>query len=207
MARLPVFCPKCKSIFASRAFSISGRNMSFRNNTETCVVCGFNGARLSEGVFNLTHDTIEVISAPDITVAMLKAFAEIALRAAAGQITSTEAIAQASSISPKLAVLLSNGMTQGIAVAALLSSLVGIYLSYSSNKSSDVTAEKLLNAIGEQTYVLKDIRHQADVRATDEQNPRVKPQEQSATKKFDLKGKSEKGGVKKRRSGFGGART
>lgn len=220
MARLPVYCPNCKSIFPSRFFKLEGeiKHFAVQDVHENCPVCGFRHAKVSEGDFNITNDAIEVISGPDITVAMVKAFAEIARRTAAGEIKPEEAVAEANAISPKLGFLLGNGLANGLSTVALLSSLAATYLAYSGNKSSDVAAEKLLGAVTEQTYVLKDMQKQIAGQNRGPQPTEAKAQQHGSTKKSELKSTpkgSRRAGVnherrkrlKHRRTGFGGART
>jgi hypothetical protein len=149
---------------------------------------------------------------------MVKAFAEIARRTAAGEIKPAEAVAEANAISPKLGFLLGQGLGNGLNAVAVLATLVTIYLADSGNKSSDVAAERLLNAVTEQTYVLKDLKKQIASQAHAEQPTEAKAQQHGSTKKSELKSTpkgSRRAGVnherrkrlKHRRTGFGGART
>lgn len=73
MATIPAHCTSCGAIFSSRAISIEGsvHNLTLCNNSETCPCCG-GRAFLAEGVFNIANDVISVISAPTITLEMLK---------------------------------------------------------------------------------------------------------------------------------------
>jgi VIT1/CCC1 family predicted Fe2+/Mn2+ transporter len=114
---------------------------------------------------------------------MLAAFAEIARRAADDEISEQQAVEQANSISPKLGKLLGASYANGIATLGLLGSLVGLYLTYSNNKSSEVANETLLNAITEQTFVLKQIKESLSV----PQKSGAKPTEGKPEKKFSAK--------------------
>src|SRR5580700_4480252 len=68
---LPAFCPSCKSIFPSKNYNFGGRFFTVWGNEETCPECGFEHAKLSEGIFDLASEAVKVLSAPDITHAML----------------------------------------------------------------------------------------------------------------------------------------
>jgi hypothetical protein len=81
---LPAFCPSCKSIFPSRNYNLGGAYFNAWDNEETCPECGFENAKLAEGIFDLASEAVKVLSAPNITHAML-----LALRNACAQIAST----------------------------------------------------------------------------------------------------------------------
>jgi hypothetical protein len=222
MPAFPALCPKCQTIFPVTLPFIHPNakidTLILNRNVANCPNCGYEEARISDGVFKVAGDTIEIISAPDITVAMLKAFAEIARRTAAGEINPTEAVAEANAISPKLGFLLGTGLANGLSVAALLSSLVTMYLAYSGNKSTDVAAERLLGAVTEQTYVLKDIEKQVAGQNRGAQPADAKAQHHGSSKKAELKSKPKtsrraqvnherRKRLRQRRMEFGGART
>jgi hypothetical protein len=74
---LPVFCPNCGAVFASRAFHFEdATNVTLVGNKESCPNCGAM-AEIPDGVFNFVGDTITVLSAPGRTHDQLRRFQEI----------------------------------------------------------------------------------------------------------------------------------
>lgn len=74
-AIIPVACPNCGALFASRGIQISGnvRNLTLSGNKETCPFCG-GWANIADGIFNVADNIISVVTAPNITRQMLVAF-------------------------------------------------------------------------------------------------------------------------------------
>jgi hypothetical protein len=112
---LPVFCPKCNTIFPTRSQFASVTDLNVWENTEQCPNCDYPEARMSEGIFNVTRDAIEIIFAPDTTREMLEAFTLIAKRAVTGEYSKQTAVKEAERLSPKLAKLLKRGFKYGLA--------------------------------------------------------------------------------------------
>jgi hypothetical protein len=112
---LPIFCPSCKSISASKNYVFGGTFFHCWDNQESCPVCNTFGARLSEGLFNLAGEIAAVVTAPDITHAMLKAINATAAQVIENKITPEEGIAQAEIVSPKLASLVKKALGWGAA--------------------------------------------------------------------------------------------
>jgi hypothetical protein len=90
---IPVSCPHCGALFASRAFHINGnvQRLMLSGNRETCPYCG-NMAHVADGVFNVAKNVLSVVSAPNITKQMLTAF-EAAVRKAYTEKTAPELLA------------------------------------------------------------------------------------------------------------------
>ncbi len=76
-ALIPVSCPHCGALFASRAIHISGnvQGLTLSGNKETCPYCG-NMALIVDGVFNVADNVLSIISAPNVTKQMLASFEE-----------------------------------------------------------------------------------------------------------------------------------
>jgi hypothetical protein len=54
--------------FPSRNYNFGGLYFEAWDNEEPCPECGFERAKLSEGIFDLKKDAVRVLSAPDITL-------------------------------------------------------------------------------------------------------------------------------------------
>jgi hypothetical protein len=194
--------------------------MNLVDNKVNCPVCGFEEAKVANGVFNITNDAIEVISAPDITVEMLKAFAGVAQRVSEGAISAKEAITEAEAIAPKLGALLRRGLEDINGLANILVVLIAIYISHFDSASSDVSAgarqQELLSAVTEQTYILKSMQHQKHVTTTGHQHPKLESKTEKPPSAAEALPKSARRSqvndarreiIKKRRTEFGRSRT
>lgn len=99
---LPVFCPSCKTVFASQNYVFGGRFYELWGNEEQCPHCGFQHAKLSEGTFTLIKDIAEVITAPDMTHTMLLALQGVVDSVVAGETTPLQAQQAAVAVAPSL---------------------------------------------------------------------------------------------------------
>ena len=97
------------------------------DNEEACPECGFNGARFSEGLFNLAGEVAAAIDAPDLTHAILKSIAVVAEELYAGNITPEGAATRIRNVSPKFAVIFRNAMRFGLTAVVFVSAAAGIY--------------------------------------------------------------------------------
>jgi hypothetical protein len=152
---LPVQCPECKTIFPSHAKFLPAIELELSGNTEPCPVCGYSDAEIAEGIFRTGQDTIEVLSADETNRAMLKAFLRIARQAAAGTLSEKDAIKEAKAVSPKFGKIFENAFKYG--VPALLVAIAGLMLTSYGQFRSAKSANDLLQAVIQQTYVLKDV--------------------------------------------------
>jgi len=128
---LPVFCPKCKSIFPSKNYNFAGAFFNSWDNEETCIECGFEHAKLSEGVFNIIGETINVLNAPDLTHAMLHTIRNISEDVLAGKIDQDTAVKKFEAVNPKFgkfARRLAKRAKSFVYFAAAIAALVGLYL-------------------------------------------------------------------------------
>jgi hypothetical protein len=100
---VPVYCPHCGALFSSRAFHFGGnvRNLRLEGNRETCVNCG-QLANIVDGTFDISEGVLSLISGPQFTRDVLKAFAELVQRAVNREITPAELQEQAEAIDPEL---------------------------------------------------------------------------------------------------------
>jgi hypothetical protein len=184
-------CPRCKEVFPSKNYTIGSSRFYSRDNEETCPNCGFEHAKLSDGLFDLTDKTVRILSAPDVTYAMLVAIRDIAQKVSEETITPEAAITQFQLINPKLAKLakkalrISETALMFVAAAATIASCfltqqqveIGkeqLRLQAEANRSSDIALEKTLE-------VLKGIRFTLEKTSPDQ--PRVSAQSSNAHEK------------------------
>lgn len=127
-ALIPVSCPNCGALFASRAFHISGnvRGLTLSGNRETCPFCG-GMAHIADGVFNVANNVLSVVSAPNVTKQMLAAF-EKAVQVAYANKTAPEQLAkEVEKIDPSFGdAVRKAGASNHLYLAALLISLAAI---------------------------------------------------------------------------------
>lgn len=127
-ALIPVSCPHCGSLFASRAFHISGnvQGLALSGNKETCPYCG-SMAHIADGVFNVANNVLSVVSAPNITKQMLAAF-EAAVKKAYAEKTAPEQLAkEVEKIDPSFGEAVRKaGSNNHLYVASLLIALAAI---------------------------------------------------------------------------------
>lgn len=103
---LPSFCPECRNIFPSRNYVFAGPYFYCWGNTEECIVCGYEKAELSKGVFDLTKETVEILRAPDITREMLERLTALGRDAVSGKLRPEELVEAAKQIHPSLGATL-----------------------------------------------------------------------------------------------------
>lgn len=106
MPAIPAQCsnPNCRAIYPSGIWVENSSNISLKGNRSQCPVCGSMGL-VAEGIFNATKDTIEVLSAPQTTLDMLRSLQDILARTKEGEISAHDAETAAAEISPQLAAL------------------------------------------------------------------------------------------------------
>ncbi|MCZ6796741.1 MAG: hypothetical protein O7D36_02195 [Gammaproteobacteria bacterium] len=80
-------------------------NLLLSGDKETCPFCG-NWTDIGDGVFDIADNVISVVSAPNITLNMLKALETVAKQAYRENLTPDEAIEAANAISPDFKNLL-----------------------------------------------------------------------------------------------------
>ncbi len=66
-APLPLMCPNCQTVSASKNYVFGGMYWTLWNNNEECPQCGYPSAKLAEGFFDLSNELAKIISAPDLT--------------------------------------------------------------------------------------------------------------------------------------------
>lgn len=141
---LPLFCPSCKQITASQNYVFGGVFWELWDNEEECPACHNPGAKLAEGIFDLAKEVAQIISAPDVTHAMLQAIADVSARVRSGELGPEEAIADVERTSPALSKIWKRALAVGgfLFTAIVGLSNVGSYYLAQSSKTDDI-----LNAI------------------------------------------------------------
>ena len=83
--RIPAFCDNCGAVFPS-GFSVSdSTNVSFSGSKSgPCPVCASMG-HVPDGVFNVIGDSLQILSAPQRSVAELSLLSQIAMDARSKQ--------------------------------------------------------------------------------------------------------------------------
>ena len=130
MVGFPAYCSHCGTLFQSRLIGISPgariESLTLSGNQETCPNCG-RMADVVDGVFNAYDDVLELISGPQFTREILRAFSELIEKAAKQEITEDELQKQAAEIDPDLgkAVAQMRAKTPS-AMAALILAMLAI---------------------------------------------------------------------------------
>jgi hypothetical protein len=127
MVGIPVYCPNCGALFASRAFHIeNARNITLIGNRETCVNCG-KLANIADGVFDATNSVLTLISGPQFTADLMKAFSVLVEQVARKEITEDQFEEKAAALDPKLGEVVSQvKKSSGWSVPALIFLLFAI---------------------------------------------------------------------------------
>jgi hypothetical protein len=139
---LPAFCPSCKSIFPSKNYNFGGRFFTVWGNEETCPECGFEHAKLSEGIFDLASEAVKVLSAPDITHAMLAALRKASDKVVAGKIEPENAAAELDIVSQKLGMVFRKAFMFGKPAITFLLAIVGAYYAKGSYEYAELSYEE-----------------------------------------------------------------
>jgi hypothetical protein len=153
-----------------------------------------------------------VSSYPESTYAVIQALKALAEQAAEGRISSKEAIKQAGDLSPRYAALMESFAKLGLPGLALLVAIITVYLQYEGNSSSTDDLHNILNAVTEQTLVLKEHHYEQQIqkKRTAPASHKAKykqPLHKNPSKRRAQVNKERRAELKKRRMEFGGARS
>lgn len=99
---LPAHCPNCNLVFPSRNYDINSSRFYGLDNEETCPDCGFEHAKLADGIFDLTDKIAKIIEAEKLTYEMFSNVGKILETLVSGQIDEDVALTQLSAISPDI---------------------------------------------------------------------------------------------------------
>jgi hypothetical protein len=127
---LPVFCSECKSVSESTAYNFGGAYFNMWGNEETCSKCGYEHAIVSEGIFDLTRNTVKILQAPNMTYTMLLALKELSDEFKNNQITSKQFIKKANEIDPKIGCLLRKSLIFAKEALLLSVAIIACYLAF-----------------------------------------------------------------------------
>jgi hypothetical protein len=167
---------------------------------------------MSEGFYLAINDTVELLAGPDSSRGMVEALKAITERLKAGTISKDQALEDATNISERHADILRTFLPLGIAGLTVLLTIIQIYLAIQGASSSSVDAQKLLDAVNQQTIVVKEIANQQRVLGH-EKSPSA---DKTKTEKLAIKDKAHRRtqvhkqrreSLKIRRLAFGCART
>lgn len=105
MPSVPAFCDTCGTVFNSGIFIEDSTNISFTGNRSgPCPSCGGMG-HIPDGVFNFIGNTIEILSAPERTIAELTRLAQILREAKAKAETREQVVSRIEKELPSLSGL------------------------------------------------------------------------------------------------------
>ena len=106
MPSVPAFCDTCGTVFNSGIFVENSTNITFtENRSGPCPSCGGMG-HIPDGVFNFIGNTIEILSAPERTIAELTHFAQILREAKAKAETREQVVSRIEKELPSLSRLI-----------------------------------------------------------------------------------------------------
>jgi hypothetical protein len=124
---------------------------------------------VSDGIFDLTAETLGVIQAPDFTHVMLAAVAALASDIVDEKVGSEEAVTRYAAISPKLGEIARSALSIGKGALFYLSAGAAIYatvlqqqsvdLQKASNASSDHALELTLKALSDLKFLDNEQQH------------------------------------------------
>jgi hypothetical protein len=175
MARIPAYCPKCKSIFASPVGGDNGAMISITSVNTNCPVCGSLDAKVSEGLFATANNAITILSGPAFSRDTLEVFRGITKNFAEGTISKEEAQQQSRDISPQLETLFNKFFSFGIPALMLLIAIIGLYLQYEGNISSSEDSKKILDALLNRPYSVQELHHKDGIEKKSQSPSESKP--------------------------------
>ncbi len=144
---LPSQCPHCKTIFPSRNFDFGTARFLAKNNVETCRECKRDGAKLADGLFDLTGEAARIISGSNLTHAMLAAINEAAKDHANDSIDDDEFIHRLENIDfglGEIARKISSGGSNALAWFGIALTIMGNIISYLSLVEAQKTTPSTL---------------------------------------------------------------
>ena len=212
MARIPAYCPRCKSIFPSPVGGDDGALISISSVETNCPVCGNLNARVSEGLFATANNAITILSGPGLSRDILELFQGITKQFTEGTISKEEAQQQSRNLSPQLETLFNRFSSFGIAALMLLISIIGVYLQYEGNESSSEDSKKILDALLSHPYSAQEYQDKNRI----DQNSQSPPESKTISEPSPVDGPTERKPSNRQkkqisralhRRDFGGSRT
>jgi hypothetical protein len=122
MAGIPAYCPHCGTLFGSNAIVLGpgSSNISLRGGLTNCPNCGLM-AQFIDGTFDVSQsDVLTMLSGPQFSADVLRAFSGLVERAARNEITERELQDEVKQLDPDLAAIISAKNVGGIATLLLL---------------------------------------------------------------------------------------
>ena len=141
---LPAYCPKCKAVFPSKNYQLNSPRFLSDDNEETCENCRYPHAKVSDGIFNLTKELIEIIQAPDFTLDMFEDLRKASEELSSGQISAAQIIPVYDSINSQLGKIITRAFKEyGTSAIAYLSLAVALATYALQKEGTDVAKEQL----------------------------------------------------------------
>ena len=149
MRALPAACARCGAIFWVPMPFVGLGTYHFGSNVTNCPILGCGGwADIANGIFEFTRDGVAVISAPDVTVEMLRAL-RVVLRDAYEQDLPVEEVKQrAESINPTFGGLYDPAAWKVQTKVALIGALTAIIVALINSRDQWVTVNVNLDPTG-----------------------------------------------------------
>lgn len=123
---LPVQCPKCESIFSSKNYTIESSIIDIFDAEEECCRCTYEHARVSNGLFRITSDVIEVLHGSDLTYAVVASLIDSSRASIEGRISSKELQRRFAKADPRLGLLAKFAANKGKSAICFLAFIVPI---------------------------------------------------------------------------------
>jgi hypothetical protein len=127
---LPAFCPRCKSVFPSKSYNFGSSYVYARDNEEVCPVCESEHAKLSDGLFDLSREAVAVLTAPEMTFAMLSAIKDVADQLSDRRVNEADAVRRLRQVSPTFGAIAGRALQIGTAALTLMVAMAALYVSY-----------------------------------------------------------------------------
>lgn len=205
MPAIPAQCtnPSCRAIYPSGIWVENSANVRLFNNRQDCPVCGSVGY-LAEGIFNVTNDAIEVVSAPGTTLEMLVELQSIMQRARDGNISVEEAEKQVAALQPSFAALFRHVKDNAAVYSLVLMILLWAIDTWQDHGSPDYGAQ-IVNLLEQHLANDRDQEGSAPADAKPEQPRIIAPTAPATTGRRARRNAIRRAKLKAHRSAFGGS--
>ena len=106
----PSYCPTCGNLFESCLINIGPNvtGITFQNVGVQCPRCGAM-ARIADGTYDSVSDTLELVSGPSSSRAIIEKLRELAAKSRRENLTAKEIINEIAGISPEFALKIEQG--------------------------------------------------------------------------------------------------
>lgn len=158
MTGIPASCSKCNIVFEYSGIQIqNSTNINFSGIQTSCPQCG-GPAVVVDGTFDETGNGLQIVSAPSATHSVFEALYGIVKKVETGEINQFEATKQIETISPELAKTIELFIGVGIPIISFIGVLIGLYMQYQANTSSERYEQEIVRLMHNQIELLEEIR-------------------------------------------------